>query len=204
MMFARLVRSRAASGGSRVGSPAIKPEMRTAIVRRFGGACSDVVGRFGSYRAEYDASLKDPKGFWHRAASEIEWTKPPTVEKTLQPHPEHDELHHWFADGMVNTCYNCLDRHVKGSRANQTALVYDSPLAGLKRQYSYAELLDEVSRFAAGLMDVGVRTGDAVVIYMPMVPEAVIAMLACARIGAIHSVVFGGFASNELASRIDE
>lgn len=105
---------------------------------------------------------------------------------------------------MVNTCYNCLDRHVKGSRANQPALVYDSPLAGLKRQYTYAELLDEVSRFAAGLMDLGVRTGDSVVIYMPMVPEAAIAMLACARIGAIHSVVFGGFASKELASRIDD
>lgn len=116
-------------------------------------------------------------------------------------------MHHWFTDGTINTCYNCLDRHVYNpteSRANQKALVYDSPLTNTQRDYTYAELLEEVENFSAGLAELDVRVGDRVVIYMPMVPEAVIAMLACARIGAIHSVVFGGFAAKELASRIDD
>lgn len=113
-------------------------------------------------------------------------------------------MHHWFTDGKINTSYNCLDRHVLDGRGNQKALIYDSPVTNTKRAYSYKELLDEVQNFSAGLAELGIGVGDRVVIYMPMVPEAVIAMLACARIGAIHSVVFGGFAAKELASRIDD
>lgn len=113
-------------------------------------------------------------------------------------------MHHWFTDGKINTSYNCLDRHVLEGRGNQNALIYDSPVTNTKRAYSYKELLDQVQNFSAGLAELGVGVGDRVVVYMPMVPEAVIAMLACARIGAIHSVVFGGFAAKELASRIDD
>lgn len=113
-------------------------------------------------------------------------------------------MHHWFTDGKINTCFNCLDRHVMEGRGNQKALIYDSPVTNTKRFYTYAELLEEVQNFSAGLAELGVGVGDRVVIYMPMVPEAVVAMLACARIGAIHSVVFGGFAAKELASRIDD
>jgi propionyl-CoA synthetase len=112
-------------------------------------------------------------------------------------------MHKWFSDGFINTSYNCLDRHVLEGRGNQKALIYDSPVTNTQKHYTYAELLDEVSQFAAALTDLGVTVGDRVVIYMPMIPEAAIAMLACARIGAVHSVVFGGFASKELASRID-
>jgi propionyl-CoA synthetase len=113
-------------------------------------------------------------------------------------------FYHWFPDGVLNTCYNALDRHVEAGRGDQAALIYDSAMTGRQATYSYTQLRDEVALFAGALSSLGVVTGDRVVIYMPMIPHAVIAMLACARLGAVHSVVFGGFAAHELASRIDD
>ena len=115
-----------------------------------------------------------------------------------------DSFYKWFEDGVTNTCYNALDFHIDQGKGNKTALIYDSPITGNKNKFTYDELRSKVSKFAGALSNQGVAKGDRVIIYMPMIPEAVIAMLACARIGAIHSVVFGGFASNELASRIDD
>ena len=137
---------------------------------------------------------------WEQASADIHWFRSP--ETVLDR--ENPPFYRWFPDGLTNACYNALDIHVAQGRAEQLALIYDSPVTGTKRRYSYAELLDEVSRFAGVLVAEGVTCGDRVLVYMPMVPEAVIAMLACARLGAIHSVVFGGFASNELAVRIDD
>ncbi|MEJ2530247.1 MAG: propionyl-CoA synthetase [Halioglobus sp.] len=137
---------------------------------------------------------------WRQAAENIHWfDAPATVLDDSAP-----PFYRWFPDGVTNACYNALDLHVAEGRGEQAALIYDSPVTDTKRQYSYAELLDEVSRFAGVLAAQGVVKGDRVIVYMPMVPEALIAMLACARLGAIHSVVFGGFASNELAVRIDD
>ena len=137
---------------------------------------------------------------WQAAAKDVFWyTKPAIVLDS-----SHAPFNRWFPDGVTNACYNALDFHVEQGRGEQTALIYDSPVTGVKRQYTYTQLLAEVARFAGALVDTGVVKGDRVLIYMPMVPEAAIAMLACARIGAIHSVVFGGFASNELAQRIED
>jgi propionyl-CoA synthetase len=137
---------------------------------------------------------------WREAAQNMFWYTPPlTLLDDSNP-----PFYRWYPDGITNACYNALDVHVESGRAEQVALIYDSPVTGTKRQYTYAQLLDEVARFAGVLSAQGVVKGDRVLIYMPMVPEAVIAMLACARLGAIHSVVFGGFASNELAVRIDD
>jgi propionyl-CoA synthetase len=152
------------------------------------------------YRAAYEYSLRDPEGFWGDAAKAIHWIHPP--RRVLDD--ENPPFYRWFPDGELNTCFNALDRHVIAGRANQTALIYDSPVTGSKRSYSYAELLDLVARFGGVLEALGVEKGDRVLIYLPMIPEAVIAMLACARIGAVHSVVFGGFAPAELAVRIDD
>jgi propionyl-CoA synthetase len=148
----------------------------------------------------YRRSLEDPEAFWAEAAGAIDWDEPwqRVLDDSRAP------FYRWFSGGRMNTCHNALDRHVDGSRADQPALVYDSPVTDTKRTYTYRELRDEVALFAGALQAQGVGRGDRVVIYMPMVPEAVIAMLACARIGAAHSVVFGGFASGELASRIDD
>ena len=154
----------------------------------------------GAYAGAYRRSIEDPNGFWGEAAEAIDWIKPPT--KVLDD--GNPPFYRWFAGGVLNTCYNALDRHVIAGRGDQTALIYDSPVTGSKRSLSYAELLDQVARFAGALRGLGVDKGDRVVIYMPMVPEAAIAMLACARIGAVHSVVFGGFAPHELAIRIDD
>ncbi len=129
---------------------------------------------------------------------------PPDKEHILTQQEEEPRLGQWFHGGQINTCYNCLDRHVLEGRGPQLALIYDSPLTNTKKQFTYNELLDLVQRFASVLQDLGVEKGDRVVIYMPMIPETIVAMLACARIGAIHSVVFGGFASAELASRIED
>ncbi len=137
---------------------------------------------------------------WREAANQVFWYQAP---KTLLD-DSNPPFYRWFPDGSTNACYNALDRHVAAGRAEQDALIYDSPVTDCKRRYTYAELLDEVSRCAGLLRQLGVETGDRVIIYMPMIPEAVISMLACARLGAIHSVVFGGFASNELAVRIDD
>ncbi|MBW7865979.1 MAG: propionyl-CoA synthetase [Candidatus Hydrogenedentes bacterium] len=154
----------------------------------------------GRYQEAYDRSLRDPEGFWGEAAEAIHWERPPTrvVDDSRPP------FYQWFPGGVMNTCFNALDRHVEQGRGGQNALIYDSPVTGTVRHYTYQELLDEVSRFAGVLAAEGAGKGDRVVIYMPMVPEAVIAMLACARIGAVHSVVFGGFAPHELAIRIDD
>src|SRR5271165_7544302 len=145
----------------------------------------------GSYAEAFQQSLADPEKFWGAAARRIDWYRQPTVVLDASNPP----FYHWFADGVLNTCFNALDRHVRDGRGEQAALIYDSPVTGTSRTYTYRELLTEVARFAGVLRGLGVGTGDRVVIYMPMIPEAVIAMLACARIGAVHSVVFGGFAA---------
>jgi len=154
----------------------------------------------GAYQKAYDESLTNPAEFWGRAAKAVHWDRPydRVLDDTNRP------FYRWFAGGEINTCYNALDRHVQGGRADQTALIYDSPVTGTVSRYTYRELLDRVALFAGVLTENGVRKGDTVIIYMPMIPEALVAMLACARIGAVHSVVFGGFAPNELAVRIDD
>jgi len=153
-----------------------------------------------SYQTEYDRSMQDPAGFWRDQAAQLEWFKSPQTILTQ----DEDGIGHWFADGEMNTCYMALDHHVKAGRGDQTAIIYDSPVTNTKSKYTYAELTDQVARTAGMLADLGVVKGDRVIIYMPMIPEAVIAMLAVARLGAIHSVVFGGFAPPELAVRIDD
>ncbi len=153
------------------------------------------------YMEAHQKSLNDPQGFWGEAAEDIHWIKKwdKVLDSTNPP------FYRWFVGGVVNTCYNALDRHVEGGRADQDALIHDSPVTGgTVRTYTYRELLDVVAKFAGVLAGQGVAKGDRVIVYMPMVPEALIAMLACARIGAVHSVVFGGFAANELAIRIDD
>ena len=155
-----------------------------------------------SYEAAFAESIADREGFWLRAAQVIDWAVPPA--RAFVEDGEGGGDAGWFAGASLNTCYNCLDRHVLAGRGATTALIYDSPVTGTVRKWSYAELLDEVGRVAAMLASLGVERGDRVVIYMPMVPETAFAMLACARLGAIHSVVFGGFAPLELAKRIDD
>jgi propionyl-CoA synthetase len=152
------------------------------------------------YREVYSRWKADPQGFWAEAAREIDWFKP--ADKVFDP--EAGVYGRWFSGAECNTCHNLLDRHVAAGRGQQAAIVYDSPVTGSKRTISYAELKDEVAALAAVLQDLGVAKGDRVILYMPMIPEAVLGMLACARIGAIHSVVFGGFAAKELATRIDD
>ena len=148
----------------------------------------------------HERSLRDPEGFWGIAAEAIHWDR--RWDKVLDE--SRAPLCRWFSGGSLNTCYNALDVHIERGRGKQRALIYDSPVTNTVREYTYNELRDLVARFAGALVLQGVSKGDRVVIYMPMVPEAVIAMLACARIGAVHSVVFGGFASHELAKRIDD
>ncbi len=153
-----------------------------------------------TYKDVYESWQKDPEGFWMEAAEAISWDKKPS--KAL--FDDNAPLYEWFSDGMVNTCYNAVDRHVEAGNGDRAAIIYDSPITDTKATISYAELQDKVSRLAGGLAAKGVTKGDRVIIYMPMVPEALVAMLAVTRIGAIHSVVFGGFASNELATRIND
>jgi propionyl-CoA synthetase len=152
------------------------------------------------YHDIYQRAQRDPQGFWADAARAIDWYEP--ARRVFDP--DAGVYGRWFVGATCNTCHNAVDRHVAAGRGSQAALIYDSPLAGTKRTFTYADLLTEVSTLAAVLKDFGVGVGDRVILYMPMVPEAVIAMLACARIGAIHSVVFGGFAANELATRIED
>ncbi len=153
-----------------------------------------------TYARTYAASQRDPETFWAEAADDIDWYIP--YETVLDD--SNKPFYRWFSGGVLNTCYNALDRHVAGGRAEQDAIIYDSPMTGQVQRFTYAELLDKVAVFAGALRDLGVEKGDRVIIYLPMVPEAVIAMLACARLGAVHSVVFGGFAAKELATRIDD
>ncbi|HKD39203.1 MAG TPA: propionyl-CoA synthetase [Myxococcaceae bacterium] len=151
------------------------------------------------YDEAYRRSLQDPEAFWGEVAEGVRWERrwERVLDKSQSP------FFRWFAGGMLNTCYNALDVHVESGRADQLALIYDSPVTGTVARFTYRQLLDQVARFAGALKAQGIAKGDRVIIYMPMVPEALIAMLACARIGAIHSVVFGGFAPHELATRID-
>ncbi len=148
----------------------------------------------------YKRSIDDPDGFWAEAAEAIHWDK--RWDKVLDD--SNKPFYRWFAGGKLNTCYNALDFHVENGRADQPALIYDSPVTETKKTFSYRELRDKVATFAGVLAEQGVAKGDRVVIYMPMIPQALVAMLACARLGAVHSVVFGGFAANELAVRIDD
>ena len=148
----------------------------------------------------YLKSLKEPENFWGEIANDIFWFKKPTkiLNKSKSP------FYKWFEDGVTNTCYNALDLHIDNGLGDKIALIYDSPITGAKSKYTYSQLREKVSKFAWTLRNQEINKGDRVIIYMPMIPEAVIAMLACSRIGAIHSVVFGGFASNELANRIED
>ncbi|NYS24185.1 propionyl-CoA synthetase [Rhodobacteraceae bacterium 2376] len=152
------------------------------------------------YAEIYKRSITDRNAFWMDQAGAIDWVTPPTQALFDDRAP----IYEWFADAEVNTCFNALDRHVAAGRGDQVAVIHDSPVTGTKTHITYAQMLDRVSRLAGALAAKGVSKGDRVLIYMPMVPEALVAMLACARLGAIHSVVFGGFAARELATRIDD
>src|SRR4051812_12858522 len=176
------------------------PGVGPAPATRIAGMTTRADRATGAYAEAYRRSLEDPEGFWRNAAAGIDWIAAP--QRILDD--DTPPFYRWFPGGVLNTCYNALDRHVVAGRADQPALIYDSPVTGTIRSYSYAQLLDLVARFAGVLRELGVERGDRVVLYMPMVPEAVIAMLATARIGAVHSVVFGGFAPAELAVRIDD
>ncbi|MFP4030984.1 MAG: propionyl-CoA synthetase [Desulfococcaceae bacterium] len=152
------------------------------------------------YEEVYQQSMRDPEGFWGKAAEDVHWYK--KWDKVLDD--SNKPFYRWFVGGEINTCYNALDYHVERGRGDKVAIIYDSPVTNTIKKYTYAELLDEVAKFAGALAGQGVVKGDRVIIYMPMIPEAAVAMLACARIGAIHSVVFGGFAAKELATRIND
>jgi len=153
-----------------------------------------------TYEEIHNRSLADPEAFWAEAAEAVHWYK--RWDKVLDD--SNKPFYRWFTGAEVNTCYNAVDIHCETGRADQLALIYDSPVTESKKTLTYAELRDAVALFAGVLVNQGVTKGDRVIIYMPMIAEAVVAMLACARIGAVHSVVFGGFASNELAVRIDD
>ena len=152
------------------------------------------------YAEVYEQWRADPQAFWAQAATAIDWISQP--KRIFDA--EAGVYGRWFPDARVNACYNALDRHVAAGRGDLAAILYDSPVTATQRRIGYAELLAEVKTLAAVLQDFGVAAGDRVIVYMPMIPEAIVGMLACARIGAVHSVVFGGFAAKELATRIDD
>jgi len=154
----------------------------------------------GQFDEIYRRSLADPQGFWAETAAGVDWSKPWDTVLDDSDSP----FNRWFFGAECNTCYNAVDRHVEAGRGDQNAIIYDSPITGKQRKITYSDLLDKVARFAGALRGLGVEKGDRVIIYMPMVPQTAVAMLACARLGAIHSVVFGGFAPNELATRITD
>ncbi len=158
------------------------------------------MARWDSYQAAVDEARFAPEDFWRQAAAGISWIKPfdRVLDRSAAP------LYRWYPGGVLNTCYNAIDLHVEQGRGDQAAVIYDSPVTGVKRKLTYKQLLEEVARFAGVLVSQGVVKGDRVIVYMPMIPETLIAMCACARIGAVHSVVFGGFAARELAARIDD
>ncbi|HYJ67237.1 MAG TPA: propionyl-CoA synthetase [Nocardioidaceae bacterium] len=164
------------------------------------GAVDEEARQMGAYNESYRRSVDDPEGFWLEAAGAISWTQAPTRALDSANAP----LYRWFPDAELNTSYNALDRHIEAGHGDRAALIYDSPVTATKRTLTYQQLRDEVAVFAGALKSLGVGKGDRVIVYMPMVPEAAITMLACARLGAIHSVVFGGFAPKELAARIDD
>ncbi|MEW5734882.1 MAG: AMP-binding protein, partial [Thermodesulfobacteriota bacterium] len=153
-----------------------------------------------AYEKAHQQSLKDPETFWGKEAESCFWYR--KWDKVLNDAKK--PFYRWFSGGMTNSCYNALDIHVENGNGQRTAMIYDSPVTGVIQSFTYAELRDRVALFAGALAGLGVAKGDRVILYMPMIPEAVVAMLACARIGAIHSVVFGGFAPRELATRIND
>ena len=153
-----------------------------------------------NYQLEYSRSLADPVEFWRQQAGLIDWYRAP--QQILSQDSQGADR--WFADGQLNTSYLALDYHIDQGRGENIALIYDSPVTDTVEKFSFLALRDKVACFAGALLEQGVRQGDVIIIYMPMIPEALVAMLACARIGAVHSVVFGGFAAMELASRIDD
>ena len=154
----------------------------------------------GTYAEQHRNSLSDPEGYWGRQAERVEWDTKPTrvLDRSRDP------IFRWFPDGVLNTCHNALDRHIAAGRGEQAALIHHSAITGARETFTYTALRDRVAKLAGALRALGVEAGDRVVIYMPMIPEAVMAMLATARLGAVHSVVFGGFAPAELAVRIDD
>ncbi len=160
----------------------------------------DSTNKGGAWRTAYERSLADPEGFWSEAAAAVDWDR--TWDRVLDD--SNAPFYRWFSGAELNTCHNAVDRHVANGRGEQAAIIHDSPVTGRVETITYAELQDRVARFAGVLRDLDVAKGDRVIVYMPMVPEAAVAMLACARIGAIHSVVFGGFSARELATRIDD
>src|SRR5713226_9153538 len=176
----------------------LQPGEPRRMARPDGSSAMDA--RTSRYHEVYARWQRDPQGFWGEAAQAIDWIEPP--KRVFDP--DAGVYGRWFAGGVCNTCWNAIDRHVMQGRGEQAAIIYDSPLSGQKRTLTYHRLQVETQVLAAILRNFGVAKGDRVLLYMPMVPEAVIGMLACARIGAIHSVVFGGFAANELATRIDD
>ena len=153
-----------------------------------------------TFKEIYDSSINNPEEFWKNVSEDVFWFKKPNKILNNSKPP----FYKWFEDGVTNSCYNALDHHIEQGKGNKVALIYDSPITGNKAKFTFNQLKGKVSKFAGALDKLGIKKGDRIVIYMPMIPEAVVAMLACGRIGAIHSVVFGGFASNELASRIDD
>ena len=153
-----------------------------------------------NYKEIYEKSINKKEEFWKDISDDIFWYKKP--KKILNS--DNPPFYKWFEDGVTNTCYNALDLHIEKGRGDKIAIIYDSPITGVQKKITYNELKDEVALFAGALKKQGVNKGDRVIIYMPMIPQAVVTMLACGRIGAVHSVVFGGFAANELASRIDD
>ncbi|MFT5048530.1 MAG: propionyl-CoA synthetase, partial [Porticoccaceae bacterium] len=154
----------------------------------------------GNYLEQHQRSLAEPSKYWLDKANDVHWYKKPTQGVDTSSSP----FNIWFADGEINACYNAIDVHVANGRGDQVALIHDSPITDSHKTLTYSQLQDQVSRFAGVLVSEGVAKGDRVMIYMPMIPEALIAVLACARIGAIHTVVFGGFASKELAVRLND
>lgn len=185
------------------GSPSVRGAAvtRRALVAGFGGrGCRALTtGSGGEYKTHFAASVADPERFWGKAAEQISWYKPWT--KTLES--RYPPSTSWFVEGMLNICYNAIDRHIENGQGDKIAIIYDSPVTDTKATISYKEVLEQVSKLAGVLVKQGVKKGDTVVIYMPMIPQAIYTMLACARIGAIHSLIFGGFASKELSTRID-
>src|SRR5260221_2183387 len=194
---------RSGRGRASAARPTRVPQSPGAI-RWWGRAESAMVARgeamAGAFQRAYEESMRSPEPFWARAAQRIHWQKP-FAKVLADPQAPRSR---WFAGGELNPCYNAIDRHVEGGRADQLAVIYDSPVTATKQTLTYRQLREEVARFAGALASLGVSKGDRVVIYMPMIPETLIAMHACARIGAIHSVVFGGFAAHELAGRIQD
>jgi propionyl-CoA synthetase len=155
---------------------------------------------YADYQTTFTKSIDDPEGFWGGIAEDLHWEK--KWDRVLDD--SNKPFYRWFAGGQLNTCYNAVDYHVENGRADQAAVIYDSPVTDTKQTITFRELRDEIAKLAGGLRAQGVTKGDRVLIYMPMIPQTLMAMLACARIGAVHSVVFGGFAAKELATRIKD